>query len=848
MSDENEHSASPEGDAASGDDPGLWAENTKDYGQGFAQGSDDEADGAFAPEPAEALNTEADEPRPAPSIALSGPVDVFGGPTALDLGTRPLAVEDTTFDGDSTLNESTRVDVDLAAALKAVEAGELGGATEPIPIPTAAPPEPTPAADPFEMASAQMTTPDVLPAASEAVPTTADAPKPLSDIEATPEVRRPDIAPEPEEEVDISSTTDDVRADLSDEHLPPPEALPASREGPKGTLVLEDSDISADPASLPPAFPQATTGDVLDVSVPLKAPAPPAPPEPDLPAQPDDWAGYDDSGGWHSITGESQIVMVEPEPMEAAPSPAGPAVFDSSADLPGEELAQLIGIQGADKGRRHSLSGDEALIGRSSRCTIVLAEPSVSRQHGRIEKRSDGFYVVDLDSGNGTFINGQRVSEERIYSGDEITFGNGTFQFVETGDRFEPVDPSAAPIRFEEPRAGPPPAFSRPLALAVASAVMLLVVGGVIITLQVSESRRNEALNQAFRRWRAGVKFFKTQDWNQAEALFHQALEVVPDHKRSLRYLDALRREREAEKLISEADTALRQNELEVAYRLSVRASESVAYGSRANEVLREVDRIVDRRVERAREALRAGRLVLVTKELQGLEFIEPYRREISKLRASEGPAEPVAAPERPPKKGKGAAEDSRTGRATQTRTDESRALDAFARGDLRAAREIATDAGLRDTAATLNRFATNRENGGQALRAKRAQAAIKPLEAALAAENRLTRGRSPFAKELRDNLSRAYYLRAVEYFNAKRYAPAFESCRQSLHYDRENGQTRRLVNILAQRATEVLQQADSIARSDRRRARELYTTVTRMVPSSDAAHRRARAALKRLR
>ncbi|MEO1174725.1 MAG: FHA domain-containing protein, partial [Myxococcota bacterium] len=388
---------------------------------------------------------------------------------------------------------------------------------------------------------------------------------------------------------------------------------------------------------------------------------------------------------------------------------------------------QLIGVQGADTGRRHSISGDEALIGRSSRCTIVLAEPSVSRQHARIERRPDGFYVVDLESGNGTFVNGQRVAEERIFSGDEVTFGNGTFQFIETGDRFEPVDASAAPVRAEAPRplatAAP---FSRPLAFVVASAVMLLVVGGVIITLQVSDSRRTEALNQAFSRWRAGVNFFKTRDWDRAEALFNQALEVVPDHKRSLRYLDAIHREREAEKLVSEADTALSQKELETAYVLAVRATESIAYGARAREVLREVDAIVDRRVERARNALRGGRTGAVKKELAGLEFIEPYRREIFRLKntkSAEG-----AAPERPPKKGGGAVDDNRSGSANDSRNEESAARSAFIQGDLRQAREIATDGGLRELADRLARFSTHLANGTEAVQARRGRTAVRPL------------------------------------------------------------------------------------------------------------------------
>ncbi|MEM6732407.1 MAG: FHA domain-containing protein, partial [Myxococcota bacterium] len=323
-------------------------------------------------------------------------------------------------------------------------------------------------------------------------------PIPVShDTDAVPQIDAMST-PQPTEEVEhslgtqdisILSNADSVAADLQD--VPPAdgtEEVDPPGAGPKGTLVLEvEASVSqeVDPAMLPPAFPN-TTGDVKSISGEM----PPPPPSPDLreamngPGEDDAWAGYDDTGGWHTLTGESQVVMSESsqrsEPKPPAPEPhsqvSSSAVFDSSQPSAAEERAQLIGIQGADTGRQHSITGDEVLIGRSSRCSIVLAEPSVSRQHARIERRDDGFWVVDLDSGNGTYVNGQRVGEFRVFSGDEVTFGNGTFQFLETAERFEPVDASAAPVRAESPRAvaRAPSVAARPVALLAVSIVMLV--------------------------------------------------------------------------------------------------------------------------------------------------------------------------------------------------------------------------------------------------------------------------------------------------------------------------------------------------------------------------------------
>lgn len=69
-------------------------------------------------------------------------------------------------------------------------------------------------------------------------------------------------------------------------------------------------------------------------------------------------------------------------------------------------------------------------IGRSETCTVRFdptAERIASKQHAFIEARADGFYIRDNQSTNGTMVNGQRIAETRLNSGDVVQFGkNGT--------------------------------------------------------------------------------------------------------------------------------------------------------------------------------------------------------------------------------------------------------------------------------------------------------------------------------------------------------------------------------------------------------------------------------------
>ena len=75
----------------------------------------------------------------------------------------------------------------------------------------------------------------------------------------------------------------------------------------------------------------------------------------------------------------------------------------------------------------------------------MLETQYVSRQHCRFEKTDDGFRVVDLDSYNGTSVNGVPVKERVLASGDRISLGGASFLFV------DPSAPPAAPeLEFED--------------------------------------------------------------------------------------------------------------------------------------------------------------------------------------------------------------------------------------------------------------------------------------------------------------------------------------------------------------------------------------------------------------
>src|SRR4051812_48066362 len=81
------------------------------------------------------------------------------------------------------------------------------------------------------------------------------------------------------------------------------------------------------------------------------------------------------------------------------------------------------------------LEREEVILGRALEADVRVNDTQVSRQHARIttlhdeEGRSAGYLLTDLDSRNGTYLNGRRVRRETLENGDKIQIGFTMFRF-----------------------------------------------------------------------------------------------------------------------------------------------------------------------------------------------------------------------------------------------------------------------------------------------------------------------------------------------------------------------------------------------------------------------------------
>ena len=105
----------------------------------------------------------------------------------------------------------------------------------------------------------------------------------------------------------------------------------------------------------------------------------------------------------------------------------------------GRHVAILEILNGAAAGQRYELASGQTVLGRDPFCDVILPLRSISRQHARILAERGQFYIEDLHSLNGTFVNGQRVAaRSRLKDHDRIQLYETQMTFYET--RPEPAD------------------------------------------------------------------------------------------------------------------------------------------------------------------------------------------------------------------------------------------------------------------------------------------------------------------------------------------------------------------------------------------------------------------------
>jgi S1-C subfamily serine protease len=120
-------------------------------------------------------------------------------------------------------------------------------------------------------------------------------------------------------------------------------------------------------------------------------------------------------------------------------------------------------------------------IGRSRQCNFRVDDESVSANHARLEKRGNDFWILDLSSTNGTYLNGRRIGEALLSNGDKVRFGD--IEFIFDGTQLavaSRASTSNQPLRNREQPTGRR-IVSNPIAVSAAVLAAVLAVSAWLV-------------------------------------------------------------------------------------------------------------------------------------------------------------------------------------------------------------------------------------------------------------------------------------------------------------------------------------------------------------------------------
>ncbi|HEY7613151.1 MAG TPA: FHA domain-containing protein [Gemmatimonadales bacterium] len=171
----------------------------------------------------------------------------------------------------------------------------------------------------------------------------------------------------------------------------------------------------------------------------------------------DEFRFYSDTAAPHSVSGPRPMPPEGPlhtptgasarlsDTMHGVPLPLPPR-DTPPAGPPALPLASLLVRSGALRGRRLPVTVASVNIGRADYNDLVIADPSVSTTHARLQRKDDVWVLTDLGSTNGTYVEGEPVT------GDTALTPGTTLRFGDVAALFEPHD---EPRTTEEPGAVP---------------------------------------------------------------------------------------------------------------------------------------------------------------------------------------------------------------------------------------------------------------------------------------------------------------------------------------------------------------------------------------------------------
>ncbi len=185
----------------------------------------------------------------------------------------------------------------------------------------------------------------------------------------------------------------------------PPPAPPMPAPAPKAPVPIA---LEMAPPQVPSTPPPAPSSDSQD----------------DIPTSISDWRKEIASAAPEPPPPGPPLEIAEPEPTVATPLAASFGIKPPAAE-PKKSMASMMGVLTLDNADKTAfpLFETEYSIGREATNMIQIPDSSVSGSHARIRKTPDGYLLEDLNSRNGSYVNGERIQSRMLKNDDKIRLG-----------------------------------------------------------------------------------------------------------------------------------------------------------------------------------------------------------------------------------------------------------------------------------------------------------------------------------------------------------------------------------------------------------------------------------------
>jgi tetratricopeptide (TPR) repeat protein len=554
----------------------------------------------------------------------------------------------------------------------------------------------------------------------------------------------------------------------------------------------------------------------------------------------------------------------------------------SSAQIPAarpapKATAKLLCLAGPQAGNEYVLEGDEMVVGRAADNAISIPDTSVSRKHVLLRNTGDGWAASDMGSGNGTLVNSAAIAEETPLSdGDVITLGDTELKFVVEGgapidagtgdlDRPVPSRGNRPPVRGNRPpvrmsrarmQAVDPEAKARRKKLLIRIGAGVVLVALIFVGWQVKKlqdekrgagirAQQEKVLQQARDLNQEGKNLVRDGKWVEAKAKFEQVLEIVPDFGNGTvkQYLERANKEIPVQGHLDNAEAALKNNQLGVAFKELEQCNDTQQQYERRDKLKALLETKMDTKVKDAQTLLGSqgdrAKMVELKAMAEDLLAVKPDHREGLEYKKTADDA--IDRLDHPTvcAYGKDA-----NGSCKVPPQPDLAVRDRFRNGDQSGAFAMAQSCAGKSAACK-----GLQENIKEFIDRFKKLESLSPqeLEHLLSLDRKISgTGSSPMAKTIGVRISGRYLLKASSAKAKGDWANAASAAKVVLDADPGNVEAQSIVSEAKSHAKDLYMRAYSIKDSDPDEAIRLFKQVVEMTPKDDEYHVKAEGRLKK--